>query len=174
MKNQKPKDGNQKPKDDLVSLKSADAYEVFLTALKTRIRRAQVKATLSVNAELTLLYWQLGQDILQRQAQEGWGSKVIARLAKDLKQAFPNMKGFSRTNLMYMRAFAAAWPDKQNVQRTAGQIPWRHNQALLDKLDEPEKRLWYAQQSLENGWSRDVLIMQIQSGLYLRQGGCNH
>ena len=72
---------------------------------------------------------------------------------------------------MYMRAFAAAWPDEQNVQRIAGQIPWRHNQALLDKLDEPEKRLWYAQQSLENGWSRDILIMQIQSGLYLRQGG---
>ena len=82
MKNQKPKDGNQKPENDLLPLKSTDEYELFLSTLKTRIRRAQVQATLSVNAELTLLYWQIGQDILQRQAQEGWGSKVIARLAK--------------------------------------------------------------------------------------------
>ena len=171
MKNQKPENENQKPISGLPSLKSAAAYEGFLANLKKRIRQAQVRAALSVNTELTLLYWQIGQDILQRQEQEGWGSKVIVQLAKDLKQSFPDMKGFSRTNLMYMRAFAAAWPDEQIVQRTAGQIPWRHNQALIDKLSVPEERLWYAQQSSENGWSRDVLIMQIESNLYQRQGG---
>ena len=170
MKDQKTDSKNQKTENGSLSLKSDDAYRAFLSSLKTRIHRAQMKAALAVNAELTLLYWQIGQDILDRQAREGWGSKVIARLAKDLKQALPGVRGFSRTNLMYMRAFAAAWPDEQFVQRCAGQIPWRHNQALLDKLDDAEKRLWYAQQSLENGWSRDILIMQIESDLYQRQG----
>ncbi len=169
-KNQKPAAKNQKPKNGSLPLKSDEAYKVFLSSLKTRIRRAQMKAALAVNAELTLLYWQIGRDILERQNTEGWGSKVIARLAKDLKQALPDVRGFSRTNLMYMRAFAAAWPDEQIVQRCAGQIPWRHNQALLDKLKDAEERLWYAQQSLENAWSRDVLIMQIESDLYQRQG----
>lgn len=171
MGNQKPNSRIQKPENGFLSLKSDDAYKVFLSSLKTRIRQAQVKAALAVNSELTLLYWQIGQDILDRQDKEGWGSKVIARLAKDLKQALPDVRGFSRTNLMYMRAFAVAWPDEQIVQRCAGQIPWRHNQALLDKLNDAEKRLWYAQQSLENGWSRDILIMQIESDLYQRQGG---
>ena len=169
MKNQKPKTKNQKPEKGAF-IESDAAYQSFLSNLKKRIRRAQVKAALAVNSELTLLYWQIGRDILERQEKEGWGSKIIARLSRDLKQSLPDVRGFSRTNLLYMRAFAAAWPDKEFVQRIAGQIPWRHNQALLDKLDDPEERVWYAQQSFENGWSRDILIMQIGSGLYQRQG----
>jgi predicted nuclease of restriction endonuclease-like (RecB) superfamily len=145
-------------------------YDRFLHDLKNRIRAAQIRASLAVNQELILLYWQIGRDILQRQQEEGWGAKIIERLAKDLKRECPDMRGFSRTNLLYMRAFAEAYSDIEFVQRYAGQIPWRHNQALLDKLKSLEERQWYAQQSLENGWSRDVLIMQIESGLFHRQG----
>jgi predicted nuclease of restriction endonuclease-like (RecB) superfamily len=109
-------------------------YDDFLRDLKERIRSAQVRAALSVNRELVLLYWQLGRDILTRQRQQGWGAKVITKLSKDLRQAFPEMKGFSRTNLLYMRAFAEAYPDEQIVQAVLGQITWYHNIALLDKL----------------------------------------
>ena len=146
-------------------------YDAFLGALKTRIRTAQIRAAIAVNQELILLYWQIGREILERQQEEGWGAKVIDRLAKDLKREFPDMKGFSRTNLLYMRAFASAYPDEAIVQRSAGQIPWRHNQILLDKLKSLDERLWYAQKSLENGWSRDILVMQIETRLYERQGG---
>jgi predicted nuclease of restriction endonuclease-like (RecB) superfamily len=148
-----------------------DNYEVVLASLKQRIRQAQIRASLAVNQELTLLYWHIGREILERQRSEGWGTKVVERLAKDLKAEFADVTGFSRTNLLYMRAFAEAYPDEQIVQRCAGLIPWRHNQALLDKLNTQAERLWYAQQSLENGWSRDILIMQIETNLYQRQGG---
>ena len=145
-------------------------YLAFLSDLKSRIRQAQVKAALAVNKELVLLYWQIGRDVLQRQQEEGWGSKVIQRLAKDLKREFPNIKGFSRSNLLYMRAFAEAYPDEEFVQQVAGQIPWFHNCVLLDKEKDPEARRWYIQKTIENGWSRNVLTLQIESGLYQRQG----
>ena len=102
---------------------SDNNYVEFLNGLKQRIRSAQVKAALAVNQELILLYWQIGCDILARQEKEGWGTKVVSRLAKDLKREFPEMKGLSLRNLKYMRAFAEAWPDKQIVQRSAAQIP---------------------------------------------------
>ncbi len=145
-------------------------YDAFLTTLKQRVRTAQMRAALAVNQELVLLYWQIGREILQRQQDEGWGTKVIARLAKDLKREFPDIKGFSRTNLLYMRAFAEAYPDEQIVQQAAGQIPWFHNCVLLDRVKAPEQRVWYIQQTLENGWSRAILEMQIESRLYERQG----
>ena len=145
-------------------------YIAFLNDLKDRIRQAQVKAALAVNKELVFLYWQIGQEILQRQREAGWGGKVIQRLAKDLKRAFPTIKGFSRTNLLYMRAFAEAYPDEQIVQQLAGQIPWFHNCVLLDKEKDPEARRWYIQKTIENGWSRNILTLQIESGLYQRQG----
>ena len=146
-------------------------YDAFLGALKTRIRTAQVKAALAVNQELILLYWHIGGEILERQQEEGWGAKVIDRLAKDLKHEFPDMKGFSRTNLLYMRAFAEAYTDEQIVQQVVGQIPWGHNIALLEKLKSPEERAWYARATVTNGWSRNILVMQIETRLYERQGG---
>ncbi|HBB32286.1 MAG TPA: DUF1016 domain-containing protein [Cyanobacteria bacterium UBA9273] len=145
-------------------------YDDFLRDLKERIRSAQVRAALSVNRELVLLYWQLGQDILTRQRQQGWGAKVITKLSKDLRQAFPEMKGFSRTNLLYMRAFAEAYPDEQIVQAVLGQITWYHNIALLDKLKSLDERLWYAQKTVEHGWSRNVLVHQIETNLHRRLG----
>ncbi len=145
-------------------------YEDFLRDLKDRIRTAQVRAALAVNRELVLLYWQIGCDILSRQQQQGWGAKVIEKLSKDLRQEFPDMKGFSSRNLKYMRAFAEAYPDEQIVQQVAAQIPWFHNCILLDKVKDVQERLWYVQVTTEHGWSRSILEHQIESNLYQRQG----
>jgi predicted nuclease of restriction endonuclease-like (RecB) superfamily len=145
------------------------SYTNFLEDLKTRIRAAQVKAALAVNRELLLLYWQVGREILARQQSEGWGTKVLDRLTRDLKREFPDMKGFSRSNLKYMRSFAEAWPDGIG-QAPLGQITWYHNIALLEKLKEPQERLWYARETIANGWSRNVLVAQIKTGLYQRGG----
>ncbi|MCA2655941.1 PDDEXK nuclease domain-containing protein [Microcystis sp. M061S2] len=147
-----------------------DNYEAFVRGLKERIHTAQIKAALAVNKELVMLYWQLGRDILQRQEQEGWGAKVIDQLSKDLKREFPDNTGFSPRNLKYMRAFAEAWRDEAIVQQLVAQIPWGHNVRLLDMVKSPEERLWYAQQTIENGWSRNVLILQIETGLIHRSG----
>jgi predicted nuclease of restriction endonuclease-like (RecB) superfamily len=147
-----------------------DGYDIWLRELKDRIHTAQQRATLAVNRELVLLYWQIGRDILDRQAAQGWGAKVIERLAHDLRSAFPQMKGFSRTNLMYMRAFAEAWQDEAIVQQAVGQLPWGHNLVLLDKLSTQDARIWYAQKAIENNWSRNVLVMQIETRLIERQG----
>ncbi|MCF5086202.1 DUF1016 family protein, partial [Pseudomonas gessardii] len=135
-----------------------EGYGDWLKELKKRIHSAQIRASLAVNRELVLLYWQIGQDILTRQAQQGWGAKVIERLARDLRSAFPDMKGFSPRNLKYMRAFAEAWPDVQFVQQAAAQLPWGHNLVLRDKLPGPEPRRWYAAQAIEHNWSRNILV----------------
>jgi predicted nuclease of restriction endonuclease-like (RecB) superfamily len=147
-----------------------EGYDEFLRGLKERIRTAQVRAALAVNRELVLLYWRSGQDILERQRQSGWGSKVIDRLAADLRSAFLEMSGFSPRNLKYMRAFAEAWPDEDFVQQVAAQLPWFHNCTILDKLKNLAERIWYAQQTIENGWSRNILIHQIESNLFHRKG----
>jgi predicted nuclease of restriction endonuclease-like (RecB) superfamily len=145
-------------------------YAAWLAELKARIHAAQQRATLAVNRELVLLYWQIGRDILARQDREGWGAKVIERLAQDLRSAFPTMKGFSRANLMYMRAFAEAWPDEAIVQQAVGQLPWGHNLVLLTKLKTPEQRLAYARGAIEHGWSRNVLTIHIERRLLERKG----
>lgn len=111
------------------------------------------------------LYWEIGNEILDRQARQGWGAKVIERLAQDLRKAFPDMSGLSRSNLMAMRSFAEAWPDGAIVQQLVGQLPWGHNQVLLQKLKSVEQREWYARQALTHGWSRAVLLAQIETKL---------
>jgi predicted nuclease of restriction endonuclease-like (RecB) superfamily len=145
-------------------------YAAWLSELKTRIHTAQQRASLAVNRELVLLYWQIGRDILARQGREGWGAKVIERLAQDLRNAFPDMKGFSPRNLKYMRTFAEAWPDEPFVQGVLAQLPWYHQLALLDKLPGPETRRWYAAKAIEHNWSRNVLVMQIETRLLERSG----
>ena len=147
-----------------------EGYALWLDELKSRIHGAQQRAALAVNRELVQLYWQIGRDILQRQATQGWGSKVIERLAHDLRVAFPGMKGFSRANLMYMRAFAEAWPDAVIVQQAVGQLPWGHNLVLLTRLKAPEMRLAYAQAAIEHGWSRSVLNIHIETRRLERSG----
>jgi predicted nuclease of restriction endonuclease-like (RecB) superfamily len=148
----------------------SSAYKALLADLKRRIQEAQVRAGLAVNRELVLLYWSIGREILVRQDREGWGAKVIDSLARDLHQSFPEMKGLSPRNLKYMRAFAEAWPDEPIVQAALAQITWYHNLALLEKIQTSEERLWYAEQTSIHGWSRNVLVLQIESDLYRRQG----
>ncbi len=147
-----------------------EGYTEFVLTLKNRIRSAQVKAAVSVNRELVLLYWQIGHEILIRQEREGWGSKVIDRLSLDLTHEFPAMKGFSSRNLKYMRKFAGAWRDPSIVQELLAQITWYHHIALMDKVKEPAEREWYIRETMRHGWSRNVLVHQIESGLVNRAG----
>lgn len=147
-----------------------EGYAEWLVHLKGRIHSAQQRATLAVNRELIHLYWQIGHDILARQAQQGWGAKVIERLSLDLRSAFREMKGFSRANLMYMRAFAEAWPDAEIVQQVVGQLPWSHNLVLLTRLKNTQQRLAYAQSAMTHGWSRNVLNLHIETRLLERTG----
>lgn len=145
-------------------------YDAFLQHLRARIRDARLRAALAVNSELVLLYWRIGQDILARQHQQGWGAKIIDRLARDLRVSFPEMRGLSPRNLKYMRAFAEAWPDEPFVQQVVAQIPWGHNVRILDYVREQPAREWYIRKTIEHGWSRSVLVHQIESRLRDRQG----
>jgi predicted nuclease of restriction endonuclease-like (RecB) superfamily len=145
-------------------------YSELLDQLKQRVQRSQILAATALNREMILLYWHIGQEILDRRERNGWGSKVITRLSKDLIQAFPSMQGFSVRNLNYMRAFAEAFPDTTIVQQLLHNLPWGHIVKLLEVLKDPAERLWYAQQAIENGWSRNVLHHQIDSKLFDRQG----
>jgi len=154
--------------EDLIP--SSKSYQDLLASLKSQIQTAQVRAAVAVNQELVLLYWRIGSAILARQQEQGWGTKVIDQLAKDLRRAFPDMHGFSPRNLKYMRALAEAWPDESIVQGPLAQLTWYHNLTILEKLKSPEERLWYVRQAIQHGWSRNVLVIQIESGLYQRQG----
>lgn len=145
-------------------------YVQWLADIKNRVLTARHKAALAVNAELVSLYWHIGRDILQRQAAQGWGSKVIDRLGRDLREAFPEMKGFSRANLLYMRAFAEAWTNFEIVQQTVGQLPWGHNVLLLNRIKEQEARLFYVQKAIAENWSRATLEVHIKNRLHERQG----
>ena len=147
-----------------------ESYDDFLSDLKERIQRSQVQAALAVNQELVMLYWQIGREILLKEREQGWGAKVVDRLVIDLKREFPQMKGFSARNMRYMKSFAEAYLDEAILQRSIAKLPWRHNIALLEKLKSREERLWYAQQAIENGWSRDILVLQIESQLHRRLG----
>lgn len=145
-------------------------YAIWLKDLKAKIRNAQTKAAVSVNKELILLYWHIGREILDRQDAQGWGAKVIERLADDLGREFPSMQGLSRSNLLHMRAFSEAWPDRAIVQQLVGQLPWGHNLMLLSKIKDVNEREWYAKAAIEHGWSRNVLIHQIETQLHKREG----
>lgn len=145
-------------------------YADWLADIKARVHAARSRAVLAANAELVTLYWQIGKEILQRQASAQWGDKVLDRLASDLREAFPDMKGFSRANLKFMRAFAQAWPDAEIGQQAVSQLPWGHNVMLLTKLKDPALRLRYAEQAIAEGWSRATLEVQIRNRLHERQG----
>jgi len=147
-----------------------DNYAALLASIKERVQAAQVRASVAVNNELVLLYWSIGKEILSRQQEEGWGRNIIPRLAKDLTAQFPEMKGFSPRNLGYMKAFAEAWPDESILQEPLAKLTWFHNLTLLEKVKTTEERLWYAKGAIENGWSRNVLVLHIEAGLYRRQG----
>lgn len=155
-----------KKKTELVKDKS---YFELLEKIKLDIQQAQLKAALSVTQELTNLYWQIGRYLSEVVSKEKWGAKAIERIAKDLELSFPGVSGFSFRNLKFMRQFAECYAE--GVRETAvSLIPWGHNIVLMQKVDLPKKRFWYAQQAIQNGWSRSVLGMWIESDLYERQG----
>jgi predicted nuclease of restriction endonuclease-like (RecB) superfamily len=146
-------------------------YAAALTTLKGLVREAQQRAQRVVNTAMIELYWNIGRTILDRQMTEPWGSRVLDRLARDLRTEFPHMKGFSRSNLYNMRAFAAAWNGPEPIVQTpSGQLSWSHNVALLSKLDDHELRQWYAARAAGHGWSVAVLEHQILTRLHTRSG----
>ncbi len=149
-------------------------YLSFLAKIKKKIQQAQFRAVISVNEELIFLYWEIGRNILERQNKEGWGSKVIDRLSKDLTKSFPKIKGLLPRNLKYMRKFAEQYPDFAIVQEPLAQLTWYNNITLLEKIDSISERLWYAKQTIKNGWSRNVLVHQIELGVFRRQGKVIH
>ncbi len=148
---------------------NSKAYNGLLLDLKSKIRNTQLRASLAANKELVTLYWQIGSSILKQEKLKGWGSKVIDKLAQDLKKEFPEIKGFSVRNLKYMRAFAEHYKDFNFVQQAPAQITWYHNTTILDKINDPNARTFYIESTIKHGWSRNVLVHQIESGLYNRQ-----
>ncbi len=171
------------------------SYKEFFTEIKDRIRHTQLSTILRANGQLLFLYWQIGRSIINNQEQEGWGAKIIERLAADLRDEFPDLKGFSVRNLKYMRKFAVTYPveyiskienqkhisDYSIVQEPLAQIEelfmhtplaqisWYHHITLLEKVKATEERYWYIKQTIENAWSRNILLAQVESGLYTRQ-----
>jgi predicted nuclease of restriction endonuclease-like (RecB) superfamily len=148
---------------------AAKEYAQLLEQIKQDILRTQIKAAMSVTKELTLLYYSIGKLILEKIITQGWGAKVIDNLAQDLENSFPGMQGFSIRNLKYMKKFAESYTDSISAAAVA-LIPWGHNLVLLDKLSDNKQRFWYAEKTVENGWSRAVLTMWIESDLFKRQG----
>ena len=151
-------------------LSAPHGYEELLQELKVQVREAQVRAALAVSRELVLLYWTIGRGISQRFAQQGWGTKIVDRLARDLQNEFPGVEGFSPRNLRYMRSLAEAWPEREILQQLIAKLPWGHNIRVLDKLKDRATREWYLRAALEYGWSQNVLSLQIDTRLHEREG----
>ena len=147
-------------------LMNTPEYISIVENIKHEITAAQYRAAVHVNAGLLLLYHSIGCIINDHKS---WGNKFIDNLATDIKMSFPESKGYSVRNLKYMAKFAAAYPDREFVQQVVAQIPWGHNIILMDKVSNPDERVWYIQKAIENSWSRNVLVHQIESGLYKRQ-----
>lgn len=146
------------------------SYGELLGALKRRIAAGRLRVVLTANAAMVQLYWELGRTILERQEAEGWGAKVIDRLSADLGEAFPDMQGLSPRNLLFMRSFAAAYPDEPIVKQLVSQLPWGHLVHLLQRVKDPDTRIWYVKACIDNGWSRNILDVQIATEAHRRQG----
>lgn len=182
----KRKPTNSAPPQAILSL--PPDYPAFLRDIKARIHAAQMRAALSANRELILLYWDIGRAIAERQKQAGWGAAVIPRLARDLRNELPEVKGFSERNLKLMAQFYGEYPrlfpigqravaqlsgttsTDEKGQPLVAQLPWAHNVLLIQKVKDLPTRAWYMQATLANGWSRDVLTLMIDSRAHERQG----
>ncbi|MGR3911847.1 MAG: PDDEXK nuclease domain-containing protein [Candidatus Rhabdochlamydia sp.] len=145
------------------------SYATLLDLVKKDIQESRLRATISITQELTALYWRIGKMLLDQSSIEGRGAKTIEHVAKNLNSSFPGVGGFSYRNLQYMKQFAKYYPEV-NFATAVAQIPWGHNIILMEKVDSFEKRVWYAEQSIQHGWSRTVLTMWIESDLYNHQG----
>jgi predicted nuclease of restriction endonuclease-like (RecB) superfamily len=146
-------------------------YIEWLNSIKAQIHQAQIKAVLSVNSELINLYWEIGKSIVEKQEIKNWGNSVVEKLSNDLKNQLENVTGFSRTNLFAMRQFYQFYKShSEKIPQLVGQIPWGHNRLILTKIKDVEQALFYIQNTIENGWSRNILELQIESKLFERQG----
>lgn len=148
----------------------SESYLDMRDSVVKHIKESRLHLVLQANSGMIMLYWNIGNEILQRQKAEGWGAKVIDRLSRDLSEEFPEMKGFSPRNLGSMKKFASCWTNQEILQQVVAKIPWRSNIVLLDKLPDQESRLWYARKLLENGWSSNILDIMIGANLIERQG----
>jgi len=148
--------------------KLPDSYLAVLKEIKHRIQAARLRSVMVANSAMVLLYWDIGSLILERQQREGWGAKVIDRLSADLSVSYPDMRGLSPRNLHFMRSFAATYPDVQIVKQLVSQLPWGHVIRLVQQIKDPETRLWYIKASVEHGWSRHILAMQIDARAHQR------
>jgi predicted nuclease of restriction endonuclease-like (RecB) superfamily len=149
-------------------------YESLIGDIKNRIKQGQLKASLAVNAELILMYHDIGKMIVARQQEEGWGNAVIPQISRDIKNELAEMKGFSERNLGYMVQFAKAYTDISILQQLVAKLPWGHNIVLLQHLKDIDTRTWYASESLKNGWGRDLLTKKIKQNLLEKQGNATH
>jgi predicted nuclease of restriction endonuclease-like (RecB) superfamily len=145
-------------------------YKSFLKKLKSKIQTSQIKASIKVNEELLRLYWDIAQMIVAKQKESNWGDNILEHISKDLKQEFSDMKGFSVRNLKYMRQWFLFWQNGQQLVAQIFEIPWGHNIVIITKIKNESEALYYAQKTIENGWSRAVLVHQIESQLYHREG----
>ena len=145
-------------------------YAETLGEIKQRIQQVRLRLVMAANSAMVLLYWDIGRMILARQAREGWGARVIDRLSADLREAYPDMQGFSTRNLLFMRSFAEACPDAEEVKQLVSQLPWGHVIRLLQRVKEAAVRKWYIRKSIEHGWSRSILELQIDGRAHERQG----
>jgi predicted nuclease of restriction endonuclease-like (RecB) superfamily len=154
-----------------VLLKINEDYHVWLKELKNKIRSVQIKAAIRVNSEMLNFYWELGADIVKKQAVAKWGDRFLFNLSSDLMDEFPDVKGFSKRNLELIRKWYCFWLDKEPIaKQIATQIPWWHNVIIITKVKSTEEAIFYIQKTIQNNWSRAVLANQIEGSLYLREG----
>lgn len=148
-----------------------DWYPELLACVSKEVSSGRSRAISAANREMLLSYWSIGSELAKRESAQGWGSRVVTRLSADVRLAFPEASGFSPRNLRYMKSFAQAWPGFPMLQEPLATLPWYHQLALLEKLDDHDTRLWYAAAAVEHGWSRAMLVHHIETGFHERSGG---
>jgi predicted nuclease of restriction endonuclease-like (RecB) superfamily len=147
-----------------------DSYTDLFQEIKEKVQQTRLRSVMAANSAMVHLYWEVGRSILLRQTEQGWGSKVVRYLAEDLQIALPDMRGLSPRNLLFMRSFAQQWPDAEIVKQVVSLLPWGHIIILIQRVKDAAARDWYARQSTQYGWSRNILAMQIESRAFERQG----
>lgn len=164
-----PAKKNLSASSTIKNLSTDKDYLSFLKQVQKKLQTAQIKAALAANAEQIRFYWELGVDIVKQQANKQWGSHFLDQLSQDMQKTFPGMQGFSKRNLEHMRRFAITYPELDFAKQPVSQLPWGHIVRLMQTLEDEKERDWYANQAIQNGWSRAVLMMQIESDLFKRQ-----
>jgi len=148
----------------------ANEYKEFIQNIKSKIHSAQIKAHVKVNEEMLGLYWDIGAMIVEKQKNSAWGDGLIEQISKDLQREFPNLKGFSFRNIKYMKQWYLFYSNGQQAVAQIFMIPWGHHIAIVSKIKDKTKAIFYIQKTVQNNYSRAALIHQIESDLYERSG----